>query len=241
MSNTVSPYNSDASKKEQVEAMFDNIAPKYDFLNRLLSLGVDGYWRKRAIRELRNAKHASILDIACGTGDFSFAAMRLNPEKITGLDISEEMLTIGRQKIAKAGLAQRMEFVCGDSENMPFADAGFDAATVAFGVRNFENIDTGLAEINRVLIPGGKLVILEFSEPKLFPVKQVFNFYFKTICPFIGRLVLKDAKAYTYLYKSVLAFPEGNAFIKHLETAGFKSCTCTRLTFGICSLYTAIK
>lgn len=241
MSNPVTPYNTDSTKKEQVQSMFDNIAPKYDFLNRLLSLGVDNYWRKRAIRELRKIPHNTILDVACGTGDFSFAAMKLHPEKITGLDISEEMLEIGRQKIAKAGFTKQMEFIHGDSENMPFANNSFDASTVAFGVRNFEHLVIGLKEINRVLKPGGKLVILEFSKPKIFPVKQLFNFYFKAICPFIGRLVSKDARAYTYLYESVLAFPEGDAFITHLETAGFKSCTCTRLTFGICSLYTAIK
>lgn len=241
MPETVTPYNSDSNKKQQVETMFNNIAPKYDLLNRMLSFGVDGYWRKRAIKELKKTNPKHILDVACGTGDFSFAALPLQPEKITGLDISEEMLELGRKKIEKAGLTDTMDFIHGDSEQMPFADSSFDATTVAFGVRNFENLDKGLAEIFRVLKPGGKLVILEFSKPKIFPVKQLFNFYFKAICPLIGRLVSKDARAYTYLYESVIAFPEGQEFLQYLKTAGFKNSTCTRLTFGICSLYTGIR
>lgn len=241
MPKTVTPYKSEAAKKEQVETMFDNIAPRYDFLNRLLSFGIDAYWRKRAIKELQTTHPKIILDVACGTGDFSIAALKVNPKKIIGLDISQEMLTVGKRKITNAGYADIIDLQYGDSENIPFDKNFFDAATVAFGVRNFENLDKGLSEINRVLKAEGQVVILEFSKPVLFPVKQLFNFYFKTICPFIGRLVSKDARAYTYLYESVLAFPEGDAFISHLHSAGFKNCTCKRLTFGICSLYTAIK
>ncbi|MFN3940835.1 MAG: bifunctional demethylmenaquinone methyltransferase/2-methoxy-6-polyprenyl-1,4-benzoquinol methylase UbiE [Chitinophagales bacterium] len=241
MPNTVTPYNNTQAKKEQVETMFDNIAPRYDLLNRMLSFGVDIYWRKKAIRALRKSHPQTILDVACGTGDFSLAALQVQPAKIIGLDISQEMLNVGKKKIEKAGYADIIELKQGDSENIPFSADDFDAVTVAFGVRNFENLDKGLVEIYRVLKADGQLVILEFSKPGIFPVKQLFNFYFKTICPFIGRLVSKDARAYTYLYESVSAFPEGDAFIHHLHAAGFKKCTCVRLTFGICSLYTAIK
>ncbi|MBC8172748.1 MAG: bifunctional demethylmenaquinone methyltransferase/2-methoxy-6-polyprenyl-1,4-benzoquinol methylase UbiE [Chitinophagales bacterium] len=241
MSKTITPYNTTETKKHQVQTMFDNIAPRYDLLNRLLSFGVDSYWRKIAIQTLKKYNPKHILDIACGTGDFSFAAMELNPDKITGVDISDEMLEVGRKKIAQKKLSPAMEFLKGDSEDLEFKDHTFDAVTVAFGVRNFEELDKGLQEMHRVLKENKPVVILEFSKPAAFPVKQLFNFYFKAICPVVGRLVSKDARAYTYLYESVSAFPDGENFLQHLRKAGFKNTRCRRLTFGICSLYTAEK
>ena len=241
MPETVTPYKSEETKKEQVKTMFDRIAPRYDLLNRVLSFGVDIYWRNRAIRELRKYKPKQIIDVACGTGDFGIAALKLNPDKITGIDISVEMLEKGNDKIKKKKLEDRIELVAGDSENLQFETNTFDACTVAFGVRNFENLDKGLEEINRVLKPGSPIAVLEFSSPKIFPVKQLYHFYFSTILPFAGRLLSKDAKAYTYLYESVKAFPEGDVFVGHLQKAGFKNCYYKRLTFGICSLYIGEK
>lgn len=230
-----------SSKKEQVEEMFDNIAHRYDFLNHLLSLGIDKRWRKKAIRSIRSIHPKHILDIATGTGDLAFEAWRQMPGvHITGLDLSEGMLSKAREKADERKLAN-MEFVKGDSENLHFADTTFDAVSVAFGVRNFENLEAGLKEIYRVLKPGGRLAVLEFSKPKAFPVKQLFNFYFKNILPATGRMISKDARAYEYLPESVQAFPEGKDFIRILEKTGFKFCKDQPLTFGICSLYTAEK
>lgn len=221
--------------------MFDNIAHRYDFLNHLLSLGIDKQWRKKAIRNLKSIHPKHILDIATGTGDLAFEARRQMPEAhITGLDLSEGMLGKAREKAEERKLAN-MEFVKGDSENLHFADTSFDAVSVAFGVRNFENLEAGLKEIYRVLKPGGRLAVLEFSKPKAFPVKQLFNFYFKNILPATGRMISKDARAYEYLPESVQAFPEGKDFIRILEKTGFKFCKDQPLTFGICSLYTAEK
>lgn len=241
MPETVTPYKTKETKKEQVKTMFDRIAPRYDLLNRVLSFGIDVYWRNRAIRELKKYHPEQIIDVACGTGDFSLAALKLNPQKITGIDISVEMLEKGNKKIREKHLENKIEFMAGDSENLQFAANTFDACTVAFGVRNFENLDKGLKEIYRVLHPGAPISVLEFSSPKQFPVKQLYHFYFSTILPFAGRLLSKDAKAYTYLYESVKAFPEGDEFIGHLQKAGFKNCYCKRLTFGICSLYIGEK
>lgn len=221
--------------------MFDNIAPRYDLLNRILSFGVDIYWRKQAIKKLKKYRPQYILDVACGTGDFSFAALEAGPEHITGLDIAEEMLQIGKRKAAERNVTDKISFVKGDSEALQFADASFEAVTVAFGVRNFEDLDKGLKEINRVLKPGYPIVVLEFSRPQHFPVKQLYRFYFKTICPLIGRLISRDSRAYSYLYESVSVFPEGQDFLQHLQNAGFKNSQCRRMTFGICSLYTAEK
>jgi demethylmenaquinone methyltransferase/2-methoxy-6-polyprenyl-1,4-benzoquinol methylase len=241
--NEVKPYHSEEdSKKSQVSRMFNRIAPYYDFLNRLLSLGIDTIWRKKAIQQLKSSNPKVILDVATGTADVAIeTAKRLNPEKIIGLDISSEMLEIGRQKIKKKGLDTIITLEEGDSEALPYPDQTFDAITVAFGVRNFENLEKGLKEMQRVLKDNGQIVILEFSRPSVFPIKQLFNAYFKYILPLIGRLTSKDPKAYSYLYESVQAFPDGDDFLNILLKTGFKSNQCTPLTLGICSLYSGHK
>lgn len=239
---TVVPYKQEKSaKKEQVARMFDNISKNYDFLNHFLSLGIDRGWRKKAISLLQAAQPHEMLDVATGTADFALAAFKLNPDKITGVDISEGMLEIGRKKIAERGLSERIVLLSGDSENLPFPENKFDAVTVAFGVRNFENLEKGLSEIFRVMKPGATLVVLEFSKPARFPFKQLYNFYFNAILPFIGRIVSKDKSAYTYLPESVQAFPDGKRFESILSQVGFKNTTCTSLTFGISSIYTGQK
>lgn len=242
MDNQVKPYSEKGSKKSQVSDMFDNIAPYYDFLNRFLSLGIDRTWRKKAIALLDPQKHKYVLDVATGTGDLALeAAKQLQVDQVIGVDISEEMLAIGRTKIAKKGLEQKIQLKSGDSENLPFEDNSFDALTVAFGVRNYEHLEKGLAEMRRVLKPGGKLVILEFSRPTIFPFKQLFNFYFKYILPTIGRFTSKDPKAYSYLYESVQAFPDGKDFIEVLNKIGYNNNQCIPLTLGICSIYAGEK
>lgn len=237
----VKPYNEQGSKKEQVANMFNNIAHKYDFLNRSLSMGIDIIWRKKAIAQLKELKPKTILDVATGTGDVALEAMSLNPERITGIDISVGMLELGRQKVAKRNLSQKIELLEGDSENLPFADNNFDAVTVAFGVRNFENLLKGLTEINRVLRPGGKLVVLEFSQPRSFPIKQLYWFYFNNILPLFGKMLSKDDSAYTYLPESVKVFPDGAQFLSVMKQAGFAESRQKTLTFGIASIYTGTK
>lgn len=238
----VKPYNHQDSKKNQVSKMFDNIAPWYDFLNHFLSLGIDITWRRRAIRTLKNLQPKLILDVATGTADLAIEAEKqLSPEKIVGIDIANEMLEIGRQKLKKRQLTQKIELFLGDSENLSFPDNTFDAVTVAFGVRNFENLGKGLLEMYRVTRPGGKVVILEFSKPTLFPFRQLYNFYFRNFLPVIGRVTSKDPKAYRYLYESVQAFPDGKDFVNVLEKTGFQSATYKPLTLGICTLYLAEK
>ncbi len=243
MSEAVKPYQNDQdNKKKQVSRMFDRIAPYYDFLNRLLSLGIDTIWRKKAIRLLKDKQPQYILDVATGTADVAIETVRqLKPKKIVGLDISPQMLDIGRKKIKKQQLDSIIELTDGDSENLPFEDNTFDAVTVAFGVRNFENLKKGLAEIHRVLKKDGQLMVLEFSKPRLFPFKQLFNGYFKYILPLIGRFTSKDPRAYQYLYESVQAFPDGNNFVEVLESIGFKSVKCKSLSLGICSIYLGDK
>lgn len=239
---TVLPYKEEeAGKKAQVAKMFNNISRHYDFLNHFLSLGIDRGWRKRAIRLLAPLRPKYILDVATGTGDFAFQALSLNPDKVIGVDISEGMLEVGRQKIIKRNLASKIELGRGDSENLMFEENKFDAVTVGFGVRNFENLEKGLREIHRVIKPGGMLVVLEFSRPKRFPFRQIYNFYFKIILPKIGRLISKDKSAYTYLPASVEAFPDGMDFENILKKVGFKNTTCEPLTFGISSIYTGRK
>lgn len=243
MSKTVIPYNNqEGTKKEQVADMFNNISKTYDFLNHFLSLGIDVIWRKKAINELKNDHPKLILDVATGTGDFAFEALSiLKPEKIIGVDISQGMLDIARQKITKRRLSKSFEVKLGDSEKLPFGADMFDAVTVAYGVRNFENLEIGLADIQRVLKPGGKAVVLEFSKPKVFPIKQLYKFYFNYVTPGIGKLFSKDARAYTYLPESVAAFPDGEAFTLIMNKAGFKNTKCRPLAFGICSIYTGVK
>ncbi len=239
---TVVPYKEDhAGKKEQVAKMFDNISGNYDFLNHFLSLGIDTQWRKIAIRQLQSSRPKLILDVATGTGDFAVAALKLNPDKVIGIDISEGMLEVGRKKILKRGFQTKIELRSGDSEKLPFEENKFDAIIVGFGVRNFENLEKGLSEMFRVLKPGGKVVVLEFSRPTAFPLRQLFHFYFRFILPKVGRWVSRDASAYTYLPESVQAFPDGEHFMMILSQVGFKSTTCRPLTFGISSLYTGIK
>ncbi|MCB0621072.1 MAG: bifunctional demethylmenaquinone methyltransferase/2-methoxy-6-polyprenyl-1,4-benzoquinol methylase UbiE [Saprospiraceae bacterium] len=222
--------------------MFDNIAPSYDLLNRLLSLGIDRSWRKKAIRLLDPAKAKTVLDVATGTADVAIEiARQLKPEKIIGVDIAQQMLEIGREKVSKRGLAEVIELQLGDSENLPFESNTFDAITVAFGVRNFEDLGKGLSEMQRVLKPGGKLVVLEFSRPRIFPFKQLFNLYFRYLLPLIGRLTSKDPKAYSYLYESVQAFPDRENFVTELGKAGYTEASYRPLTLGICSIYSASK
>lgn len=221
--------------------MFNNIAGKYDFLNHFLSAGIDIVWRRKAVSLLAPEKPKLVLDIATGTADFAIETLKLKPEKIVGVDISEGMLAVGREKLQKKGLSNKIELYYGDSENLPFEDNTFDAITVAFGVRNFENLSKGLAEMNRVLKPGGTAVVLEFSKPKAFPMKQLYHFYFKNILPVVGRIVSKDNAAYTYLPESVQAFPDGKDFISIFEEVGFKSTKWHSLTFGISSIYTGKK
>jgi len=221
--------------------MFDNIAPKYDFLNHFLSLGIDKLWRKKAIRILSAYKSDFLLDVATGTGDFAVAAAKLKPRKIIGFDLSEQMLNVGRTKVKRLGLDEVIEFQKGDSEAMPFSDKQFDAITVGFGVRNFENLENGLKEFVRVLKSDGVVIVLEFSKPKYFPMKQLYSFYFFGILPLIGRMVSKDSSAYSYLPESVMAFPDDQKFLSILHKVGFSRTSQKRLSFGIATIYIAQK
>jgi demethylmenaquinone methyltransferase/2-methoxy-6-polyprenyl-1,4-benzoquinol methylase len=243
MSKTITPYqNKQVAKKQQVADMFNNISKTYDFLNHFMSLGIDIIWRKLAINELKDLKPKLILDVATGTGDFAFEALSiLKPDKIIGVDISQGMLDIAQKKIDKRKLNNKFSIKLGDSELLPFDTDKFDAVTVAYGVRNFENLEIGLADMQRVLKPGGKAVVLEFSKPKGFPIKQLYNFYFNYITPGIGKLFSKDARAYSYLPESVAAFPDGKDFVALMDKVGFKHTKSRPLAFGICSIYTGIK
>lgn len=242
MKPTVIPYkDKEAGKKEQVAEMFNNISGKYDFLNHLLSMGIDRSWRKKAIGQLKDLKPRKILDIATGTGDFAIESLKVGPEEVVGIDISEGMLNVGRQKIKARKLDAKIRLEKGDSENLHFEENFFDAVIVAFGVRNFENLEGGLQNMYRVVRPGGKVVILEFSLPTRFPMKQLYGFYSKYILPLIGKTVSKDTSAYSYLPESVKAFPYGSKFLGILENVGFKKSKCIPLTFGICSIYVAEK
>jgi demethylmenaquinone methyltransferase/2-methoxy-6-polyprenyl-1,4-benzoquinol methylase len=240
---TVVPFkNSTESKKRQVENMFDKIAFRYDFLNRFLSAGIDVGWRKKAIKQLIPLHPKNILDVATGTGDFAITSYEiLKPEKITGIDISDGMLEIGRKKIAKAGLENSIELINGDSEAILFDDNSFDAVTVAFGVRNFENLEKGLSEIKRVLKPGGKLIVLECTKPSLPVIKQLYHFYMKVITPKIGKIIAKNNEAYQYLNDSVLQFPEKENFIHILNQSDYRNAFYKTLTLGICTIYCAEK
>lgn len=242
MNQHITPYQTENSKKEQVAEMFNNISGTYDFLNHFLSLGIDIIWRRKAIKELKEIKPQMMLDVATGTGDFAFESIDiLKPAKIIGVDISEGMLAVARKKIEDRKLSDVFSVQLGDSEGLNFEDHTFDAITVAFGVRNYENLEQGLTDMLRVLKPEGKIVILEFSKPKNFPVKQGYNFYFKYITPFFGRLFSKDKQAYTYLPESVAAFPDGETFTTLMEKVGYKNTKHRSLTFGISAIYTGIK
>ena len=251
MSSKVTPYaHSSLSKKEQVEAMFDNIAWRYDLLNRVLSFGVDTRWRKKMIRTLagllppardRNGNGPVLLDLATGTADVALAALKVKPAKIFGVDLSEDMLRLGRKKIRDRGLQETIELLQGDSEKLIFEDNKFDGLTVAFGVRNFEHLEKGLSEMFRVLKPGGGCVILEFSHPSNGLIRSLYGFYSSRLCPLIGRIISRDKAAYTYLHDSVEAFPYGAAFGDILRKAGFTGITVRPLTFGVATIYACRK
>lgn len=239
---TVNPYSeSDLSKKEQVEQMFDNISGKYDLLNRILSMGIDVRWRKKVVKSVKKANPKTVLDIATGTGDLAIQIAKSTQAQITGFDLSAGMLEVGRKKVTKEKLDDRIEMIQGDAENMPFENNSFDVITVAFGVRNFENLKKGLDEIYRVLKPGGKFIILEFSQPESFPMKQLYAFYSKNILPKIGKQISKDESAYTYLPDSVKAFPYGEEMKKILKNSNFSKFSDKKLTFGIASIYESLK
>ena len=239
----VRPYGDrEGSKKEQVEEMFDSIAETYDPLNRVLSAGIDKRWRKQMLRMLEEKKPERILDVATGTADVACdAAAHFPSATVIGLDLSAKMLKVGNKKVLKKGLQDRVQLIKGDSEALPFEAGDFDAVTVAFGVRNFGDLDKGLEEIYRVLKPGGTAMVLEFSRPRRFPVKNIFNVYFKYVLPQIGRWTSKDPKAYQYLYESVQVFPQYEEFEKRLQDAGFSKTDYKTLTFGICCVYSAYK
>lgn len=239
---SVKPYNSRSkSKKQEVAEMFDNISSRYDFLNRFLSLGIDVSWRKKTVEAVLKTRAEFVLDVATGTADLAIMMAKAGVSKVTGADLSAGMLRIGEQKVQRRKLSAKINLIQADSEKLPFEDNCFDAATVAFGVRNFEHPVRGLSEIFRVLKPGSTLFVLEFSKPGLFPFKQIYNFYFRFILPVWGKFISGDKAAYTYLPESVNAFPHGEDFIKLMHEAGFKNGTQRKLTFGIASLYSASK
>lgn len=242
MSKTIKPYkDSSAGKKEQVATMFDNISENYDGLNRVISFGIDVSWRKKVVKIISRNNPKQILDIATGTGDLALMMSQLNPDRIVGLDISAGMLEVGKQKIAKANLSDKIKMIVGDSEDMPFEDNTFDAITVSFGVRNFANLDKGLTEIRRVLKPGGTFVVLETSNPTKFPYKQGYKFYTSFILPVIGKLFSKDKVAYSYLSESANSFPFGEAFDNILKKNGFINTEYKPVTFGVATIYSATK
>jgi demethylmenaquinone methyltransferase/2-methoxy-6-polyprenyl-1,4-benzoquinol methylase len=238
LSTAVKPNpQSDSSKKQQVEEMFDNISGNYDFLNHFLSLGIDYSWRKKVRRTIAKTGAKNVLDVATGTADLAIELIKIPGLKVTGVDISRGMLDKGDIKIAQKNLTDRIVLKQADSENLPFQDGEFDAATVSFGVRNFENLQKGMAEMCRVLKPGGSLAVLEFSKPTNPIFSGLYWFYFKYILPPLGKLISKDATAYTYLPQSVAVFPEGQEFVKVAKSAGFIQVSFKSLTFGVCTLY----
>lgn len=229
------------AQKEQVRDMFNSIAPRYDLLNHVLSAGIDVIWRKKVIRIIKKHPHNHILDVATGTGDLAIAASKLKPEKIVGLDISAEMLRVQKKKLEKHKLNHLIQLKLGDGESLSFEDETFDVAMVAFGVRNFENLQKGLSEMHRVLKKDGLIIILEFSKPRKFPVKQLYNFYFTRILPTVGRMVSRSSSAYTYLPDSVGHFPSGKDFMVYLQDTGFGQTSMKALSLGIASIYTGKK
>lgn len=238
---TVTPYNSGAEKKEQVAQMFDNIAGRYDLLNSILSLGIHKGWRKKCVSLLRDLKPKTILDVATGTGDFAIECTRLHPEKIVGIDISEGMMQFGREKLKKAGLQQLITLEYGNAETVAFASESFDAIVVGFGVRNFQDLEKGLANLYRILKPGGRLIVLEFSYPRNPLIKSAYNFYFSFITPAIGKLLSKDTRAYSYLTESVKQFPNNERFTAIMDQLGYKRTAYRTLSFGIAAIYSGEK
>lgn len=238
---TIKPYH-EGDKTKQVEQMFDNIAPTYDTLNHRLSWNIDKYWRKKALKQLLPFSPQRLLDIATGTGDFAIqAAGMMSDTAITAVDISEGMMEIGREKVRKAGWTDRISFEKQDCTNLTYPEASFDAVTAAFGIRNFADLDKGLAEMCRVLNKGGHLCILELTKPVSFPMRQLFHLYAHTVLPLYGRLISKDRVAYSYLTKTIEAFPQGEEMVGILKKAGFAEASFKRLTCGICTLYCATK
>lgn len=228
-------------EKASVQKMFDDISPKYDFLNHFLSFGIDVRWRKKLVRMLSERRPSRILDVATGTGDVAIALSRLNPLKIEGIDISEKMLEIGRKKISAKGLDGFISFCQGDAEHIPFSDDSFDAVTVAFGVRNFEDLRQGLSEMRRVLRPGGTMMILEFSQPSSVPFKQLYWLYSKLIIPFFGKLISSHSRAYSYLPETAATFPSGEKFLNILSELEMTECRATSLSSGIATIYSGRK
>ena len=239
--NTITPYNTPQEKKEQVAQMFDNIANRYDLLNSILSLGIHKGWRKKCVQLLKPKQPKFILDVATGTGDFAIECARLNPQKIIGVDISEGMMQFGREKLKNLKLDALINLEYGNAETLEFADDTFDAIVVGFGVRNFQDLEKGLANLRRLLKPNGQLVVLEFSYPKNWLVKSLYNFYFSYITPLIGKLFSKDTRAYTYLTESVKAFPNNDKFTDILNRLQYKNTSFKSLSFGIAAIYCGEK
>jgi demethylmenaquinone methyltransferase/2-methoxy-6-polyprenyl-1,4-benzoquinol methylase len=238
---SVTPYNNSDSKKNQVAQMFDNIAFRYDFLNSLLSLGIHKGWRKKCIKLIAKKNPQYILDVATGTADFAIEALKLNPTKVVGVDISEGMMKFGRVKIEKLKAQSKITLHYGDAETFDLADNSMDAITVGFGVRNFEHLEKGLINMNRILKPGGQICILEFSTPRKFPFKQFYKFYFKFVTPTLGKIFSKDARAYTYLPESIKVFPDNEHFVSILKNCGYVNASFESLNFGLAAIYLAEK
>lgn len=238
----ITPYGKEESKTEQVREMFDSIAPAYDFMNRAMTFGIDKIWRRRAVKELKKYAPATVLDVATGTGDLAMLLFRkLRPDRIVGIDLSENMLAIARDKADKAGLAGAIGFSAGDCLDLKFKEEEFGAVTVAYGVRNFEHLDQGYAEMFRVLKHGGVLCVIELSTPRNPLIHALYRFYTRTLIPFVGRSISKDARAYSYLPESIAAVPQGEEMLGIMRRAGFANCRCIPLTFGTCSIYIAEK
>lgn len=238
----INPYGGTGAKHRQVRRMFDSIAPAYDVMNRMMTLGIDRQWRARAVNGLAESAPARVLDIATGTGDLAIAiARRLPGSRVTGVDLSEGMIAVGRDKVRQAGLADRVTLQAADALHLPFADGSFDAVTVAYGVRNFEHIDRGYAEMLRVLRPGGRLCVIELTPPKSAWVKPFYAVYTRAVIPLVGRLVSHDRRAYTYLPQSIRAVPARGRMLDLIMGAGFADARCHDLTFGVCAIYTATK
>lgn len=238
----ITPYDNNRAKTEQVKEMFDSIAPAYDFMNRAMTFGIDKCWRAKAVKMIKAYTPKTILDVATGTGDLAIKLARsLKPKKITGIDLSEEMIAIGRKKVEDANLSHIIDFVAGDCLNLPFDEAQFDCITVAYGVRNFEHLNQGYREMYRVLKPGGVLCVIELSTPTSPYIRPLYQFYTHCIIPFLGRMISKDMRAYSYLPESIAAVPQGNDMLQLMHEAGFNDCHFKSLTFGTCSIYMAIK
>ncbi len=238
----INPYDDSRCKTEQVQEMFDSIAPAYDFMNRAMTFGIDKLWRARAVKMIKRRRPQTILDVATGTGDLAIKlARKLSPHKITGIDLSQGMIEIGRKKVADAGLDCVISLVQGDCLALPFGEGEFDCVTVAYGVRNFEHLEAGYCEMLRVLRPGGMLCVIELSTPTSPIVRPLYRFYTRYIIPAVGRLVSKDVRAYSYLPESIAAVPQGREMLRLMESAGFVDCEFKALTFGTCTIYTAFK